>query len=76
MTDKKKVQGNLVIKPRSASLSSRLGDRNLEITIEELDSFEQFEHLTRSQKKAMISFVYEMSVIFYNNYQQEIRSNE
>ena len=45
-----------------------MNKEDLQLSIEDIDTFEYLKDLSIEQKQALISFIYEISVAIYNSY--------
>lgn len=46
----------------------RKNTENLKLTIEDIDSHEEFKNLSPEQKLELISFVYRLAIVLYHSY--------
>jgi hypothetical protein len=51
-------------------MKERMNKEELQLSIEDIDTFESLKDLSIEQKEALISFIYEISVVLYNSYQR------
>jgi len=53
-----------------------MNKEELQLSIEDIDTFEYLKDLSIEQKQALISFIYVISVALYNNYQRRDDANQ